>query len=161
MVADRAGNLWVRRDGPQQVAQSRRRLTNPGRAGGQMRHAGGEDHEGESSGQGCRRSEDRIEAGLRGGLSYRLGAAIVIADQVGGGDAQLAADVVIGQVQHGQAVDDHLPDTTPYLEGVDAGVGEVAEQLCPRRLLLVGGIPGPRVTTTVVAAVGAGGVSER
>lgn len=158
--ADSLGDLRVRLDGPESVGQSGRGLPDPRSPGGQLGHAGGEHDQRGPSRQGGRGGTDGVEAGAYSRLGYCLGAVIVVADKLGWGQAQLGADGLVGQVQHRQALGSHLADTTPDLEGVDASVEEVAEQLCPCCLFLVGGVPRSWATATVVAAVGDGGLSE-
>ena len=54
-----------------------------------------------------------------------------------------------------------VPGAAADLEGVDAVLGEVAEQFSPGRLLLVRRVPDAGAADPVVAAGGDGRVSER
>lgn len=55
-------------------------------------------------------------------------------------DAELGANRWVGQVQHVE-INGRALDSASELERIDAGVGEVPEELGPCRLLLVRGVP--------------------
>lgn len=153
-ASDHGGrNMWVGCDMSEQVGQPRRWLANSGRVGGEMVHAGGENHQGGPTRKGGRGGEDGIETCPGSGLPDRLGPAVVVTGQVGGGHVEFVTDMLIGEVQHRQTVAGYFSDAAPHFEGVDAVVEEVAEQFRPSRLFLVGRVPGARTAVAVVAAV--------
>ena len=144
----------MRVDGTEKVGEAGRRPPDTRRAGCDSAYAGGEDDQGRSSGQRSRWCEDPVEAGRGGGVGNGLGSGVVVAIEIPGLEPEGDTDGVVDEIQDRQVPDRDFPDPALYLEGVDAGVGEVAEQFRPAGLLLVRGVPRPRATGAVVAAVG-------
>jgi hypothetical protein len=65
--------------------------------------------------------------------------------------------LLVGEVEHPQ-VDRYSTDAATNLEWIDALIDEVTEELRPRTLLPVGGVPDARLAGSVVTARPTGGV---
>ena len=156
----RSGALAKRRDHGAQRRQAGRSLADARPDRDDAGHARREHGERPASREGRRGREDAPEARLQCGHGHRLTGTVVVTGEVllvepdGGGNA------LGGEIEHGEALDPYLPDAATDLGRIDARIDEVAEQLRPGRSLLVRRVPDARTTSTVVAALRDGRVSD-
>lgn len=124
-------------DGVQEVGEPRGRGGDPGGARSDLSHAGGEHDQRPSSGKSRRRGKNPFEAGGGGHHGDALGLGVVVAVEIARLEPKGGANVCIGEVEHLQVGDFDSSGPAADLEWVHPGLGEVAEKLGPRRLLLV------------------------
>lgn len=144
----------------EQIGETRRWLANPRGGHGPLGHAGGEDHEGPPSREGGRRRQEAVEVERRV-VGDRLAGGVVVPHEVVLRDPELVSDRRVAQVQDVEVDDIDGADTFQHLERRDARVDEVAEQLGPRGLLLIGGVPRGLAAAAVVPAIATGRIRVR
>ena len=69
----------------------------------------------------------------------------------------MGTGLLVGQIKY-LKVDRHTTNAAPNLEGIDAFIDEVSEELRPCTLLPVRGVPDPRFAGSVITARPRGGV---
>lgn len=151
VAANGRRDVAVKPDVVEQIGESWRWLAYSRRHDGELRHAGREDHECPASAKRSGRREDTVEVSSRlvgDGLAER----VVISGQILLRQAELITDGWIAEVQHVQVGDVDGAHAAQHFERGDTDVKEVAEQLRPRSLLLVGCVPRGSAAWPVVAA---------
>ncbi|AFM20056.1 hypothetical protein Mycch_5379 (plasmid) [Mycolicibacterium chubuense NBB4] len=72
----------------------------------------------------------------------------------------MGTGLLVGEIEYLE-LDRHTTNAAPNLEGIDAFIDKVAEELRPRTLLPVGGVPDPRFAGSVVTTGPSCGVETR
>lgn len=103
--------------------------------------------------QRARRDQHSVEPCVSRLRCELLAAGRVVCDQLIGADAELVANVSVGEVEYGEAVDLGTTDATPHFERRNLTLAPVSKQLGPRPALGEGRIPDAWLAGSVVAPV--------
>ena len=102
-------------------------------------------------------SQDSVESRITGGRGDGLGEGAVIGHEVVLVDAQMRSCPVVGEIED-LKVDRDATNAAAHFERVRPFVNEVAKELRPCPLLVVGGVPDTRLAGAVIATGPAGGI---
>lgn len=156
----RVGHPFVWTNQREKVRESRWWLADVRTLRAHSRQRTREDDERLAVRQRRRRCENAVEPGRSRVSGDLLGDGVVVADQIGFGDAEKRPHPLVGEVEDLE-VDGHAPDAASQLERIDPLADEVPEQLGPRRLLLTRCVPDAVIASPVVAAVATRRISTR
>jgi hypothetical protein len=150
--------VWT--DHRQKVGEPRRRLADLRSLGLDVGQGANEHGERLTTEERRCRGQYGVEAGIVGGRGDGLGGGVILGEEISFVDTQMGSSPVVCEVEYLER-DRHSTHAATHLERVDPLIGEVAEELRPRTLLLVRRVPDRRFAGSVVAArsscrVGAG-----
>lgn len=156
-AADGVGHSFVGADQGKEVSHARWWLSDLGSLGVHLGEGAGEYGQGLATRQSGRWSQDGIEASVSCSCGEKLGDPVVVGEQIALVDVEMFANRWVGEVEYVE-VDGDASDAAAELERIDAVIDGVPEELGPRGLLLIGGVPDSGFILKVVPARSSGRV---